>query len=264
MITCYLCEKRYIPGEAFNLYLCKDCQNRTSFCIKCDDIMMKIFEHQNMFKCGACKKICPAISKELIEMVKSIDTNSFLNISAINENLLTPKKNIINNNNANSIIYNNNSNLTSPNDIRFLNQLFGNKTTLNSPISPFFNDNKSKSNNNLQNINSSFQTNYQNNKNYIDINERNNNNNISNINNNNINNNYKKEENQSEDEKMNMSFLTDIDTSCKIKNRFHLDLNNNKKILNKSIPRIIDYFHINDSKIIDNSFNKNDFSGYNK
>ena len=165
MISCYLCEKRYIQGEVFNLYLCVDCHNRTSFCLNCDKIMMKIFECQNIFKCGACKKIAPAISKELIEVVNSIDTNSFLNISAINENLFSPKKDINNNNNANTIIYNNNSNLVSPNDIRLLNQLAGNKKALNTPISPFYNE--IRNNNNLQNINSSFQNNMQNNKNNL-------------------------------------------------------------------------------------------------
>ena len=60
-----------------------------------------------------------------------------MNISAINENLISPKKDIKNNNNANTIIYNNNSNLVSPNDIRLLNQLAGNKKPLNSPISLF-------------------------------------------------------------------------------------------------------------------------------
>ena len=153
MISCYLCEKRYSQGKVFNLYLCYDCHNRTSICINCDYIMMKIFEHQNMFKCGACRKITPAISKELIEVVNSIDTNSSLNISAINENLSSPKKDIKNNNNANNTIYNINSNLVSPNDIKILNQLVGNKKAIISPISPFHNG--IKNNINFQRIKTS-------------------------------------------------------------------------------------------------------------
>ena len=235
MISCYLCDKRYIKGEVFNVYLCYDCHNKTSFCLNCDKIMMKIFEYNNMFKCGSCKKICPAISKDLIEVTNPIDLNPFLNISGINDNIFTPQKNIINKNNNNNIEFNINSYINSPNDYKILNQLSGNKIKINSPSlnSPFINNFQNK--NQVLNFNNNIvqNNNMLNNKNIINNND--NNRIINNDNDKNIDNNNSKEDS-------NISCLTDNNTKAKIKNKFHLVMNDNSKSVIKDSHKIVEYF----------------------
>ena len=237
MISCYLCEKRYKKGEVFNAYLCCDCHNKTSFCLNCDKIMMKIFEYNNIFKCGNCRKITPAISKDLIEVTNEIDLNPFSNISGINTNIndgiLTPQRNIINRNNNNNITdININSFMNSPSDYKLLKQLSGNKSNINTPSlkSPFMNSSNLDFNNN----------NFWNNDNGR-INNNNNNKNNNKIDNNIDNNNSKWDSN--------ISCFSDNDTKAKVKNEFHLVVNDRRKILVKNKPNIAEYFFkINDNK----------------
>ena len=56
MNCCSLCEKIFLSEEQFNIYLCYDCHNQTSFCLNCDKIMSKIFNNTNIFKCSFCNK----------------------------------------------------------------------------------------------------------------------------------------------------------------------------------------------------------------
>ncbi len=264
MISCYLCEKIYLPKETFQLYLCYDCNNYTSFCLNCDKLMMKIFENNNMFKCGACKKIAPASVKQLIEVTNLIDSNQVNASSNINENILSPNKNdndnIINNinflspnNNNNNInisspnnntndnnnnIYINNSHLNSPFEKNYIYHLIGNKIAINTPSinSSFFSEIKA---NNIPN--------HYNDKNTQIQKDNQNNNNINNL-----------------------SILTDNNTPSKIKNNFQLKMNKDGMTLIKNKPKMFDYFNLNDSKDLQESFNKNEngnksnFNGYNK
>ena len=57
---------------------------------------MKIFENNNIFKCGCYRKMLPEISKQIIL--------NLINISSINENNLIPNKNIIEKKNNNIFI----------------------------------------------------------------------------------------------------------------------------------------------------------------
>ena len=243
MINCSLCEKLFVQGDVFQIYLCYDCNLRTSFCLNCDKIMMKIFENKNIFKCGNCRKITPAILKELIEVMNPIDPIPNLNISPINKNIITPQKNIINNNrndNNNSIFKN------TPNQNKNNSEIVGKNFSFNSTSlnSPFLNETKNSVLFSKLNI-SPYDNNLekQNNKSYnFPIN-------------NNIN------------DQNNISNLTDINTDIKIKKKFHLVSDNNSKILVNNNKNIINYF-LNDSKRKDKSDsdneNKNNFDGYNK
>ena len=264
MINCYLCEKKYTQNDLFYLYLCYDCHNKTSFCLNCDKIMMKIFENNNMFKCGNCRKIVPAITKELIEVTNPIDNNPNLNLSAINENLISPKKILNNNKNYNNeIIFNNNSNLFSPSDSKLLNQLVGNKIAINSPSlnSPFF-----KHKNNFQRFQESPNLNNNNLENQQRIKDINNNNENNNTNNNE---NYihNSSNNNNFDEQNSISCFSDNNTAAKKKNSFILITNNNGKKIIKNKQNLFQYFDLNNSKNFDeeksfNKVNKNDLSGY--
>ena len=95
MNCCSLCEKIYLSEEKFNIYLCYDCHNKTSFCMNCDKIMSKIFNNTNIFKCEHCNKVTPAIYKQLAERESVPESNLFGNISAINDN---NENRILNNN----------------------------------------------------------------------------------------------------------------------------------------------------------------------
>ena len=241
MTNCYLCEKAYISGEKSYLYLCYDCLNKTSVCLNCDKIMMKIFENIKIFKCGCCRKIVPARSKQLIEINNSsIDLNQLsqlnqlINISAINENNLSPNKNINENNNNN-----NNSKYETPKENRVIYQNLGNKIFINTPSSVSSLDDLNKVNSELNNQK-----------------EMINNSNINNANNGN-----------------NLSSLTDINNSFKIKNNFSLIMDNKQIKLRNNKPKgFANLFLFNESKS-KNLFNraseskdqnKNNFSGYNK
>ena len=243
MTNCYLCEKEYIPGEKSYLYLCYDCKNKTSVCISCDKIMMKIFENNNIFKCGCCRKIVPALSKQLIEINNnSIDLsqinqlNQLINISSINENNLSPNKNINENSNNNNI-----SNFETPKENRIIYQKLGNKIFINTPssVGSLINE--------LNKNNSEFQKQKE-----ISINANNNNNN--NINNEN-----------------NLQSLTDANNSFKIKNDFTLIMDNNEIKLRdnklKGMPNLFLYNELK-SKNAQNkihegeSQNRINFSGY--
>ena len=135
MNCCSLCEKIYLSEEKFNIYLCYDCHNKTSFCMNCDKIMSKIFNNTNIFKCAICNKITPAISKDLAERESVPESNMLENLSAINDI------------NENRINLNNNLNLVSPNENRLIYPLNGNKTTINTPstYSSFFAELKNNS-----------------------------------------------------------------------------------------------------------------------
>ena len=143
MNCCSLCEKIYLSEEKFNIYLCFDCHNKTSFCMNCDKIMSKIFNNTNIFKCAICNKVTPAISKDLAERESVPESNMFGNLSAINDI------------NENRINLNNNFNLVSPNENRLVFPLNGNKATINTPstYSSFFselkNNNTAEKNDNL-------------------------------------------------------------------------------------------------------------------
>ena len=144
MNCCSLCEKIYLSEEKFNIYLCYDCHNKTSFCMNCDKIMSKIFNNTNIFKCAICNKITPAISKDLAERESVPESNMLENLSAINDI------------NENRINLNNNLNLVSPNENRLMYPLNGNKTINNTPstYSSFFaelkNNNTAEKNDNLR------------------------------------------------------------------------------------------------------------------
>lgn len=255
MISCSLCDKRYIKKEVVNLYLCYDCHKKTSFCLNCDKIMMKIFEYENMFKCEECRKITPFISKELVEITKTLDLNPFLNVSGIDNNILNPQENINNKNNK-TIIFNN-SNVNSPSDYKLLNQLNKNKIDINSPLvnSPFRKNiftktpiPKFKKNNNLE-INEN-NIDFNNNNNIINENDGNTNNNINdNENNEDINNNF--------EEGNNISCLTDINKDTKVRHKIYseVDHKNNRKILFKKYNKTIDYFDLTKSRLI--NYNRN-------
>ena len=252
MISCSLCDKIYKNKEMFYLHLCYDCHHKTSFCLNCDTIMVKIFENNNIFKCGVCRKITPAISKELIEVTNLPDMSNILNLSAIKENNISPNKNL--NNNDNTIIYNNNNSfLNSPMANKTLLYLFGNKSTFNTPSVKPLNENI---------INNNF------------------NNNINEVKGNdakvndfpNLNNNIEDQKNKTfdlpRDNKNNLEKndinnklnLTDINNDLNIKNRFHLVSNNKEKTIVQNKKRLIDYFDfdLNKSKNLDNRFNKNE------
>ena len=247
MKNCYLCEKTYIPKENFELYLCFDCHSHTSFCLNCDKLMMKIFENLNMFKCGSCKKIVPAITKQLIEAPNSLDDNQNNN-NNMNDNNLSPNKNM----NYENI--NNFSNLSSPIEPKYLYPSIGNRIAIYTPSinSSFLSELKINNNNSVQ---KTFDSPFNNNNN------KNNNNSSSNI--------QIQKENYN-----NLSCLTDnTNINTKNKKEFHLRTNNNGMTLVKNKPKkIIDYFHENDSKEIEelNNNNSNDnknksiFIGYNK
>jgi len=247
MTNCFLCEKEYSSGEQSYLYLCYDCKNKTSVCMNCDKIMMKIFENNNIFKCGCCKKITPAISKELIEINSTSinlnqinQLNQLINISSINENNLSP--NNINENNNNNI-NNNISNFETPNENRIIYQQLGNKIFLNTPssVGSLINElNKNNSELNKQ-------------QEIVNISNNNNINNANNIN--------------------NLSNLTDANNSFKIKNDFSLIMDNNAiKLRNNKQKGIPNLFLFSESKSnnLKNEINysgsqsKNDFSGYYK
>ena len=263
MISCYLCEKIYLPKEIFQLYLCYDCNNYTSFCLNCDKLMMKIFENNNMFKCGACKKIVPASVKQLIEITNLINYNQVNLSNNINENILSPNKNNNdnflspnknnNNNNNNNInisspnkntndnnnnININNSNLNSPFEKNYIYPLIGNKIAINTPSinSSFFSEIK---NNNIQKLFKDNNTEIQ-------------------------------KDNQNNNNTNNLSILTDNNTPSKVKKNFHLKMNSNGMELIKDKSCMFDYFNLNDSKDLQESFNKNEngnksnFNGYNK
>ena len=83
MNSCSLCEKIYLSEEKFNIYLCYDCHNKTSFCMNCDKIMSKIFNYINIFKCDYCNKVAPALSKLLVEMENQNDKNDINQINNI-------------------------------------------------------------------------------------------------------------------------------------------------------------------------------------
>jgi hypothetical protein len=239
MTNCYLCEKSYLSGENSYLYICYDCKNKTSVCLNCDKIMMKIFENNNIFKCGCCRKIVPAISKQLIEINNNSinlsqlsQLNQLMNISAINENNLSPNKNIDENNNNNNI-----SKFETPKENRVIYQHLGNKIFINTPssVGSLIND--------LNNNNSEL-----NKQKEID----------NNTNNNNV---------------KNFPSLTDINNSFKNNKDFSLIMDNKEiKLMNNKPKGIANYFLYNElnsnnllnqrSEIKDQ--NKSDFSGYNK
>ena len=150
MNCCSLCEKIYLSEEKFNIYLCYDCHNKTSFCLNCDKIMSKIFNNTNIFKCAICNKITPAISKDLAERESITESNQMDNLSTINDI------------NENKILFNNNLSLISPNDNKIIYPLTGNKNIIHTPstYSSFFTDLK---NNNTAEKND-------NRKNYLDNN----------------------------------------------------------------------------------------------
>ena len=119
MNCCSLCEKIYLSEEKFNIYLCYDCHNKTSFCINCDKIMSKIFNYINIFKCDFCNKVAPALSKQLVEMDNQNDFNQTSNL---------PNINVIK---ENKILLNNNYNTPNRNKIIFPLNL--NKNSINTP-----------------------------------------------------------------------------------------------------------------------------------
>ena len=119
MNCCSLCEKIYLSEEKFNIYLCYDCHNKTSFCINCDKIMSKIFNYINIFKCDYCNKVAPALSKQLVEMDNQNDFNQISNLPNINEIK------------ENKILLNNNYNTPNRNKIIFPLNL--NKNSINTP-----------------------------------------------------------------------------------------------------------------------------------
>ena len=261
MLNCFLCEKFYNSGEKFYLYLCYDCHNKTSFCINCDKIMMKIFENNNIFKCGSCRKITLAIMKQLIEVNNFPDLNNLINISAINEMNLSPIKNINENKNNN---INDNLNINTPEENKIIYQQMGNKILINTPssIGSFYRE--INNNNSLKKIN---EIDYKNNSPFI----KDNNLQIKKEFQNNIDDMNKKEEFGVDNSINNISNLTDYNnTSFKIKNNFNLITNNNeKKLINKKQNGIINYFNFNDNKNLkelNNNLNKekSEFSGYNK
>lgn len=241
MTNCYLCEKAYLSGENSYLYFCYDCKNKTSVCMNCDKIMMKIFENNNIFKCGCCRKIVPAISKQLIEINNNSinlnqlsQLNQLMNISAINENNLSPNKNIDENNNNNNI-----SKFETPKENRVIYQHLGNKIFINTPssVESPFNDLNNNSELNKQK----------------EIGNNLNNSKINNIN--------------------SFPSFTDIDNSINNTNNFSLIMDNNEIKLRNNKPRgIANFFLYNEIKS-NNLFNKSseskeqkksDFSGYNK
>ena len=242
MTNCYLCEKSYLSGENSYLYICYDCKNKTSVCLNCDKIMMKIFENNNIFKCGCCRKIVPAISKQLIEINNNSinlsqlsQLNQLMNISTINENNLSPNKNIDENNNNNNI-----SKFETPKENRVIYQHLGNKIFINTPSSvesPFNDINNNNSELNKQK----------------EIGNILNNNNINNVN--------------------NFPSLTDINHSFNITNNFSLIMDDNEMKLRNNNPKGIANFFLY-KEIKSNNFlnksneskdqNKSDFSGYNK
>ena len=123
MNRCSLCEKIYLSEEKFNIYLCYDCHNKTSFCMNCDKIMSKIFNNTNTFKCEICNKVTPAISKQLVEMENPDSNNpnrinNLSNLNDINEKYSTLKNNL---------------NFNSPNENKFIYPLTGNKMIINTP-----------------------------------------------------------------------------------------------------------------------------------
>ena len=198
---------------------------------------MKIFENNNIFKCGCCRKIVPAISKQLIEINNSPinlsqlnQLNQLMNISAINENNQSPNKNINENNNNN-----NNSKFETPKENRVIYQQLGNKIFINTPssVGSLIND--------LNNNNSEL-----NKQKEID----------NNTNNNNV---------------KNFPSLTDINNSFKNNKDFSLIMDNKEIKLRNNKPKgIANYFLYNElnsnnllnqrSEIKDQ--NKSDFSGY--
>ena len=219
MMACSLCDKIYINKDCFYLYLCQDCHNKTSFCLNCDKIMMKIFENDSIFKCGVCRKITRAFSKDLIEITNSIYSNNIINLSAIKGNE-SPNQNLINENN----IQNNNSFLNSPIEIKAI----GNRSEFYTP-SPFINKNGISHilNNNISGFNG-FP-----NINNINLEERKNNDSA------------KKNEDELETNEINnVSNLTDINRDLKIKNKFHLITNNNEKTIIQRKKKLLDYFDI--------------------
>ena len=139
MNSCSLCEKLYLAEERFNIYLCYDCHNKTSFCMNCDKIMSKIFNYMNIFKCEYCKKIAPALLKQLVEMEN-------------NQKNSNPNNNISTNNdiNDNKILLSNNFNYNSPNENIIKYPLNMNKISITTPptYSSFISD--LRNNNNLQ------------------------------------------------------------------------------------------------------------------
>ena len=124
MNSCSLCEKIYLSEEKFNIYLCYDCHNKTSFCMNCDKIMSKIFNYINIFKCDYCNKVAPALSKLLVEMENQNDKNDINQINNI------PNINEIKENN---ILYNNNFNFNTPNGNKIIFPLNINKNSINTP-----------------------------------------------------------------------------------------------------------------------------------
>jgi len=209
--------------------------------MNCDKIMMKIFENNNIFKCGCCRKIVPAISKQLIEINNNSinlnqlsQLNQLMNISAINENNLSPNKNIDENNNNNNI-----SKFETPKENRVIYQHLGNKIFINTPssVESPFNDLNNNSELNKQK----------------EIGNNLNNNKINNIN--------------------NFPSFTDIDNSINNTNNFSLIMDNNEIKLRNNKPKgIANFFLYNEIKS-NNLLNKSseskeqkksDFSGYNK
>ena len=228
MNICSLCEKIYFNGEKFHIYLCYDCHNKTSFCLGCDKIMSKIFNYMNIFKCEHCKKVTPAISKQLAERENFIDTNKNNNISALKNNLNSL------NLNENKLSINNNFNFNSPNENKIIYPLVGNKITINTPssYSSFFMD--------LKNI----YTPEKKNENNIEDNISNNNNKENNILNN-----------------------SDMNDKYQINKSFHLSNNKNKLELFEDKKKNI-FLQLNKDKKVDKFenekqfINKNEFSGY--
>ena len=175
MNCCSLCEKIFLSEEQFNIYLCYDCHNQTSFCLNCDKIMSKIFNNTNIFKCSFCNKITPAISKQLAEREKVSSSNSQININDTNEN-------------NNRTLFNNNLSLNSQYEYnnKTIFPLMGNKMIINTPssYSSFFMDlknnnsaekNENKNNyfeNNLSNL-SNMNTQFKINKTFHLINNKN-------------------------------------------------------------------------------------------
>ena len=175
MNCCSLCEKIFLSEEQFNIYLCYDCHNKTSFCMNCDKIMSKIFNNTNIFKCSFCNKITPAISKQLAEREKVSSSNPQININDTNEN-------------NNRTLFNNNLSLNSQYEYnnKTIFPLMGNKMIINTPssYSSFFMDlknnnsaekNENKNNyfeNNLSNL-SNMNTQFKINKTFHLINNKN-------------------------------------------------------------------------------------------
>ena len=145
MNCCSLCEKIYLAEEKFNIYLCYDCHNKTSFCMNCDKIMSKIFNYTNIFKCAICNKITPAITKDLAERESITESNQIENSSTINDI------------NENRILFNNNLSLISPNENKIIFPLNGNKNGIHTPstYSSFYadlkNNNTAEKNDNRKN-----------------------------------------------------------------------------------------------------------------